>query len=352
MIQKFPQHQEWRSQQFDEAKSLTSRIDPARFALPTPHFDISSTRQFVDFLNVANASFNTSNAPDQLFSVRLKQLYAVTQLSRTVQTANWPSRIEVCRSHPLFQTLHQDPFVKRAFDKPRGYPGDAVLLDYIYDQEMSRPTADMSPVGERIHRWTTQSSACNGVKARRAFIADWIDKLAIAKTGVEIMSVACGHFREADISSAMLRRKLKRIVAVDSDAESLAVVQRDYGRLGIETIPIQARQMVTGRIDFGKFDFIFSAGLFDYLTDQNCRLLCTKWFSMLKPGGFLLLTNFFEDIEGVGFMEAFMDWNLIFRNRFQMMETTRDVPEDEIEEIHYFAEENRNVIFIMLQKAW
>ncbi len=110
--------------------------------------------------------------------------------------------------------------------------------------------------------------------------------------------------------------------------------------------------MISGRIDFGTFDFIYSAGLFDYLTDANCRKLTTRWFSMLKPGGYLLLTNFFDGIEGVGFMEAFMDWKLVYRNRVQMMAMTEDIDESEIANILYFTEQNQNVLFNLVQKKY
>src|SRR5690606_27280552 len=36
------------------------------------------------------------------------------------------------RDHPMRSIIHQDPFQRRCFEKPRGYAGDAVMLDMIY----------------------------------------------------------------------------------------------------------------------------------------------------------------------------------------------------------------------------
>jgi hypothetical protein len=48
-----------------------------------------------------------------------------------------------CRQHPLTHLLHQDPFTSRAFHKPRGYAGDAIMLDFIYASEDGLALADL-----------------------------------------------------------------------------------------------------------------------------------------------------------------------------------------------------------------
>lgn len=37
-----------------------------------------------------------------------------------------------CRQHSLFSLIQRDPFTSRAAIKPRGYAGDAVMMDYLY----------------------------------------------------------------------------------------------------------------------------------------------------------------------------------------------------------------------------
>ena len=44
----------------------------------------------------------------------------------------FPQLIRTARDHEVFKLLQQDPNTRRAFDKPRGYAGDAVMLDYYY----------------------------------------------------------------------------------------------------------------------------------------------------------------------------------------------------------------------------
>jgi len=43
----------------------------------------------------------------------------------------WQAIGEEARRHPLHKLLLESPFTRRAYDKPRGYAGDAVLMDLI-----------------------------------------------------------------------------------------------------------------------------------------------------------------------------------------------------------------------------
>src|SRR5688572_13318319 len=137
----------------------------------------------------------------------------------------WPNFTQKCRQHPLMHVMHLDPFTFRAFSKPRGYAGDAVMMDYIYRREetWSCPTGDST--GQCIFNYTTSAPASEGVRARRAFIASFIDRLAERRKQPHVLALASGHLREANLSSAIRRKRLGRLVAVDVDQESLNEVK-------------------------------------------------------------------------------------------------------------------------------
>jgi hypothetical protein len=214
----------------------------------------------------------------------------------------WSQFVRLCLDHPLRQLLHQDPFTHRAFSKPRGYAGDAALLDFIYGEEEGWPAPAASEMGQSIYASTTCSSACEAVRARRAFIADMIDRLTEEVPHPHLLSIAAGHLREAELCAAVKRRKLGRYVALDSDQESLAEVQRAYGRFGVESVTASVRQLLTGILD-------------------------------------------------VGYMESFMDWKLLYRDRGAMIQLADDIPQEQIREIRIVAEENQNIIFLLVTKA-
>ena len=140
------------------------------------------------------------------------------------------------------------------------------------------------------------------------------------------------------------------MVALDADPISLKEVDRAYGTYGVETVAAPFSMLITNRVQVGQFDLIYSTGLFDYLNKSTGRRLVSTLFRMLNPGGKLVVANFMPGIRDVGYMEAFMDWKLIYRNRQDMVDLTMEVSESEIRDVTLFAEDSRNIIFVEVTK--
>ena len=107
--------------------------------------------------------------------------------------------------------------------------------------------------------------------------------------------------------------RIRDFVALDQDEASLKVVARDYAHLGIRTVDGSVRQILSGKPNPGQFDFVYAAGLFDYLNAPVAAALTRRMFDMTRPGGLMLIPNFLTGVRDCGYMEAFMDWHLIYR---------------------------------------
>jgi extracellular factor (EF) 3-hydroxypalmitic acid methyl ester biosynthesis protein len=319
---------------------------------------ILEKRQFADLENsIFHGLFDSvhqtlSDSPtEQSVSRALGDLVdALRERKLHSEPADWMQFVQHCRRHPLTTLLHKDPFTYRAFSKPRSYAGDAVMMDFIYgrEEQWQAPAAD--EIGRLVFDFTTQAAAPEGVRSRRAFIASRIDRLAEEKSRPHILSIASGHLREVNLSAAIRRRKTGRIVALDADPLSLSEVKQCYGTYGVETVNASFREILGCQNRTGDFDFVYSTGLFDYLNQRSGRRLVTGMFNMLRPGGVLLVANFLPGIRDVGYMETFMDWNLIYRSRIDMMDLTLGIPEEEIKAVTVHSEEFRNIIFLQVTR--
>jgi hypothetical protein len=79
-------------------------------------------------------------------------------------------------------------------------------------------------------------------------------------------------------------------------------------------------RLLSEHFDIGEFDLIYSAGLYDYLSDEFSTRLLQGLVRRLGAGGTLLVANMLPDIPACGYMEAVMDWWLIYRTPEQMAE--------------------------------
>ncbi len=265
--------------------------------------------------------------------------------------SEWVKCVKQIRESELLPLVHQDPFTSRAYNKPRGYAGDAVMMDYIYGLEEGWQPPTTSLLGQGVYQYTTRAAASAGVRARREFIAEKLDEVARIKPLPDVLAVASGHLREASMSSAVRRSKFNTFIALDADAKSLTEVERSFARFGVQCELADIRKMLTGVMDFGTFDLIYSTGLYDYLNQKSAQKLSYHLFSMLKPGGKLVIANFLPSIHDIGYMEACMDWFLVYRNRMDMMGLTELIPQHDMREILVTVEENQNIVFLEVTRC-
>jgi SAM-dependent methyltransferase len=255
----------------------------------------------------------------------------------------WAAVGQEVRRHRLHGLLLESPFAQRAYCKPRGYAGDAVLMDLIYGTDP--PGRDISPLGAMLHGYEFDSPCFQSVRARRAILAREIDRVAAERPGARVLSVACGHLREAEWSRAV-RERAVTLTAVDQDPESLAVTARDYGIFGVCAVPGTVGEILRRSVRFHDFDLVYAGGLFDYLPPSLGRALTTSLFRMLAPGGHLLIGNFTPDAVDAAYMEAVMDWPLVWRDEQEMLALTHSLPGAAIDAIDQFRDVPGNVTYL------
>ena len=224
-----------------------------------------------------------------------------------------------CQEHPLHRLVLECPFTRRAFEKPRGYAGDAVMLDYIY-----RPTIEsLSDAGRQIFSATTSVSSAQSIAWRRDHLGTEIAKTVDDQANPKILSVASGHLRELDVVRELTSKRGVSIDALDLDADSLNEAVNSYPDFNIHPINKSITHLLKCR-SRATYDLIYSAGLFDYLSIKVGSALLKKLLELLKPDGRLIVGNYATDNFGRGYMEGMMDWSLLYRDETDMTDLIRN----------------------------
>lgn len=245
----------------------------------------------------------------QYFSEKLTNLYDKVNINELDNVR------DIVRSHPAFDICQQDPYTNRAYTKPRGYAGDAVMLDYIYSGIAPPQT---TPHGHGIFECTTRSSMGLSVLFRRTLLTAYINDAVLKNQSARILSVASGHCRELSGSIALSDIYKGEFVAFDQDKISCSEVDSIYDAR-VKTIVSGVKNLCdSSRFDVGKFDLIYSAGLYDYLSDPQAVKLSQVLKLMLNPGGRLVVGNFNPASTGRGYLELIMDWHLTYRNQQEL----------------------------------
>jgi hypothetical protein len=227
-----------------------------------------------------------------------------------IDDSDWSESREFLREHPLHQHLLLDPYIARAFERPRGYAGDAELIDFIYDQT-APPGTDA--VGIRLFDVTTNFPVAGAIRQRMEIARQMVAEAA--PSGARICSLACGHFREGDELSG---KELANITAVDQDALSLARIEHRHGS-AVNLVERNVLGFLRDTASRGQtFDLIYTLGLTDYLDDRSLALLLKLAQRCLAPGGRMFMANLQPQHLAAGWIDACMDWHLIYRSEAQL----------------------------------
>jgi SAM-dependent methyltransferase len=300
-------------------------------------------------LNLTKQQIDNDVAPAAIIDQLARSLH---ELRGKTHPDIWRELIPMAQRHTVTSYLTQDPFTRWSHDKPRGYSGDAQLLDFIYGHDsVADEIANATPTGKALYAYTREASSSVAVRERRDLLTKHVDEIAKARgDGAEILAIAAGHLREANKSQALQGNALRRWVALDQDPLSVGSIARDFAGTAVEAVDGSVRTVLAKPDRLGKFDFVYAAGLYDYLSRKVSVRLTEACLSMLKPGGSFLFANFAEDIVVDGYMETFMDWALLLRSKDDMWDIINATKgSGDTASVTFGA--NRNIVYGMITKA-
>jgi SAM-dependent methyltransferase len=300
--------------------------------------------QFAIVINLAMQRLDAGKDLPEMTRWLIGQLHDIRQKAGPEV---WQMLVPIIQAHPSARVLQQCPFTRWSFEKPRGYSGDAGLIDFIYRHEaVAEEVAKATPVGLQIFEYTINAPGPVAVRERRDILTRYVDDTAASTASdTEILAIAAGHLREAEASTALTKREIKRWVALDQDPESIGSIMRQFEGTSVDPIDGSVRGLLTGKHQLGTFDLIYAAGLYDYLSDKVAIKLTQICVAMLKPGGVFLFANFSDEMSDDGYMESYMNWELLQRSESDMWRIVGASVDAETVEARVWFGTNRNIIY-------
>ncbi len=226
----------------------------------------------------------------------------------------------------LWPYLLASEFMKRTNLKPSGYAGDAELMVMIYADEY----VGASTFNQLMHKHGIETAAAQAVRNRRRLVPAMLREVharfpGLGPRGLRFLSLACGPACELEdiiVGSEDVARFDVSLLDQDPHALELArgTVRRIEARLGgaiaVHCHQDSVRTMLRTRDlrrRFGEHHFVYSMGLFDYLTQPVAKAVLAKTYELLVPGGVLVVGNFHVQTVTRFHMDYWGDWPLTYR---------------------------------------
>ncbi len=230
----------------------------------------------------------------------------------------------------LFDSFDQSLIHQRAREKPLGYAGDYLLIDWIYTQKTAQ--AGLGQIYDRLfHSYEAAQSVRN---RKQFFIRKCLDMSHKKKSRIDILNVGCGPCRDVlDTFEASSNGRNLHFHCVDHEPEAISYAQHILAHSEAQNnITFECANCFKIKTE-KQFDLIWSAGLFDYLEDRLAILLLKRLWKKLKPGGQIIFGNFSPKNPTRKGMELGCHWVLIHRTAEELVQICRkaEIPFSELD---------------------
>jgi extracellular factor (EF) 3-hydroxypalmitic acid methyl ester biosynthesis protein len=238
--------------------------------------------------------------------------------------------------HPLVLC---SPFIYRTFQKPLGYAGDYEMVSMM----LRDPYEGGTMFAKMLNRLFLDTAPVVAHRNRIVYLIERLEEETrrISSQGkvARIFNLGCGPAQEVQnfLSKSDLSDHADFLL-LDFNDETLAnttrvledLRTRHRRRTGLRLMKRSVHQILKesskagAGFETGSYDFVYCAGLFDYLSDRICRRLLEVFYDLLAPGGLLVATNVDISNPSRNWMEYVLEWHLVYRNSEQFLKLAPD----------------------------
>ena len=232
--------------------------------------------------------------------------------------------------HPLVMC---DPFTHRIFTKPLGYAGDYGMVNMILGGAGAVTSTYARVVSAFCLSRAPAVAHRNRVERLELLLRQEARRLSGTGARLRVLNVGCGPATEVERFLAHgAEAHGARLTLVDFNEETLAFASsrieraRATGHVDSEVVTVHQsihdllKAAASGESALAsQYDFVYCAGLFDYLSDRVCKRLMRLFCDWTAPGGLAVATNVHSRNPFRHYMSQIAEWYLEYRDEAQFL---------------------------------
>jgi len=287
--------------------------------------DVSRYMRYMEEVSPSEEKFN-SQIYAEITQITDETIAKGKQLEHTIG-----HKVTIKKIKEVFRTLvgnwaYKGIIVKRGFEKPRGYPGDYKILEWIYDNV---PLSKGPGLYYDTHFLDNEYAAAvrNRKDKMKEILANFVERSNLK--AIRILNIACGSCRE--LKQLFTDKNFKptqkiEFNLVDQDEEALGFCKgflKNSPRIAFNFLQQNVFDYIKNGNKYseilGKQDLVYSIGLTDYLPDRVLKSLLLFFFNLLEPGGQLIIAHKDIDKCNSAIPDWFCDWTFYPRNENDLL---------------------------------
>ena len=277
--------------------------------------------EFAHFLSTIE-EWDTAIFKDELYR-------KVDHLEEMIQKSNNKSELQD-QFYRVCERFGIGPMHHRAREKPLGYAGDYLIIDWIYTNR-SASNGQAKAFDQLFQNY----EAAEAVRNRKQYFINKCLELSHQKNArIDILDLGCGPCRDVlETYLASDNGNNLHFHCIDNESQAIEYAKKLLTHSKVQdNIRLEHANVLRFKTK-EKYDLVWVAGLFDYLDDKLAVLLLKKIWRLLKEEGQIIFGNFSKRNPTRKGMDLVVRWNLIHRSAHDLIQLCRDagLPFSEIE---------------------
>lgn len=239
--------------------------------------------------------------------------------------------------HPL---LMRSPFFYRSYVKPLGYAGDYGMVNMMLADRRAGPTTYTQLINAYFHQIGPTRAHRNRIDILADRLTQIGEKFRDKPVRAQVLNMACGPALEVQrFVRTQQQCEYCDLTLVDFNEETLEHAEQKIAdarkasgfEAGINFVQKSVHQLLKEAAkptpeqlhQEDRYDLIYCAGLFDYLSDKICARLLRLFYRWVKPGGMVFVTNVHPRNPSQRCMEHIVEWYMEYRDEEDMLRLAR-----------------------------